>query len=108
MAWSIPASMSLAAITGVLLVGDIARVPLCLQRQMWSDGDSGNLFFPPQLLPWGGGKNLVASQARGIYASGASDPEGCRFVNNSETRLHSSEAIRGKPIFSENAKHEVR
>jgi hypothetical protein len=27
MAWSIPASMSLAAITGVLLVGDIARVP---------------------------------------------------------------------------------
>jgi hypothetical protein len=50
MAWSIPASMSLAAITGVLLVGDIARVPRCLQRQMWSDGDSGNLYFPPQPL----------------------------------------------------------
>jgi hypothetical protein len=65
MACSIPASMSLAAITGVLLVGDIARVSRCLQRQMWSDGDSGNLFFPPQPLPWGGGKNLGVVTAKG-------------------------------------------
>jgi hypothetical protein len=55
------------------------------------------------------GQDVKARVERELVGEdGVAYHEGTALVDLSETRLHASEAIRGKPVFSENAEHEFR